>query len=172
MKVKQPNRNLAGFSLLELVVTTAMAAVLVTSVSVLLRSTQAAWEGFDSDQARIEAAHAAVRHLTRQLRQAEQVTAISGPADTVGTVTVIMADGSTVVWARLGNDVNFGVGAATDLLASDIAGLTFEGFQADGVTATVVPSEIQAVKCTVTVNLDVDTGGTRSLTAWIWMRAW
>ena len=159
-------------SLLELTVTAAMSAMLVTSVSVLLRSSQNTWQAYDSDHSRLEAAQATLRHVTRQLRQAEQILAISGPGDQFGAISARMADGSTYVWARNGNQVDFGVGAASGLLADQITGLSFVGYQADGTTTTTVPAEIQSVKCKVKVDLPLDVGGTRTVSGWIWLRAW
>jgi len=171
--MKRPVRNpRTGFSLLELTVVAAMMAVLVTSVSVLLRTSQNAWEAHDSDQARLESAHAVLRHLVRHVRQGEAVTAISAPADTSGTISVLMPDAQTFVWDHSGSNVNFGAGTADSLLAEGIDELSFTGYKADGVTATTVPDEIQSVLCTAKVTLPRQTGASRTVQCWAWLRAW
>ena len=91
----------------------------------------------------------------RQCRQAKGVTAISASTDTAGSLAVTLADGSTAVWARNAgaDEVNFGIGAATDLLAEYIEELTFTGYEADGVTTTATPADIRSVNCRVRVEL-------------------
>ena len=102
----QTHKPRAGFSLLELIVTAAMMATLVTAVSMVLRSSQNAWEAFDGDHSRLEAAHATLRHLVRHLRQAEQVVAISSASDSSGTISALLPSGDTVVWDHSGTSVN------------------------------------------------------------------
>lgn len=161
-----------AFSLLELLVTTTLMATIVTSAVMVLRSTQNAWLGHSSDQAKLESAYATLRHITRGVRQADAVTAISSAADNSGSISILAPSGQTLVWDHSGTNVNYGVTTATSLLASGVSELTFVGYQADGVTTTTTPADVQSVLCTVKVNLDRTDVPTRTMSIRIWLRAW
>jgi hypothetical protein len=161
-------------SLLELVIATSMLAMVLTAVMVVLRTGRQAWEAHEADFTRIESAHATLRHLVREVRQADAVTAISAAADASGSLALAMPDGSVKAWDHdAGSDcVNHGLTTATELLAPNITALRFVGYEADGVTATTVPGDIQAVEIEVTVQLPVETNGTRVVHSWAWLRTW
>jgi prepilin-type N-terminal cleavage/methylation domain-containing protein len=161
-----------GFSLLELIVTVAMMATIVSGASLVLRSAQHVWAGHASDQARLDAAHATLRHLTRTVRQAVDVTAISSASDTSGALSVLLASGQTAVWDHSGTSVMFGAGSPNTLLASGINQLSFVGFEADGVTTTTVPADVQSINCTVTIALERTVNPTRAVSTRIWLRTW
>jgi hypothetical protein len=159
--------------MLELIVASTLLLTLVTAVSLIMRGSYAAWQGHSGDYVKIEAAQATLRHLVRNLRQANSVTAITVSSNTAGSISALMPSGQTYVWARNSgtNEVNFGVTSATDLLAEGISELTFTGYHADGVTATTVVADIQAVKCQARVQLPRETSATRTVSAWVWLRA-
>jgi hypothetical protein len=162
-----------GMTLLELIIASTLLLTVVTAVSVVVRGSYAAWTGHSGDYLKIEAAQATLRHVVRNLRQASSVTAITSASNTAGSLSALMSSGQTYVWARNGgtSEVNFGVSAASNLLAEGISELTFTGYRADGVTATTVVTEIQAVKCQVRVQLPRDTSATRTISSWVWLRA-
>jgi hypothetical protein len=85
-----------------------------------------------------------------------------------------MHDGTTSIWSRnaAASEVLYGTAAADQLLAEQISELTFTGYQADGVTATITPTEIRSVKCQVRVDLPRETGGSRTISSWVWLRSW
>ena len=172
MKCNRTERR--GYTLLELVIATAMLATLTTSVSLLLRGTQAAWRAQAQDTELLEAAHATARHVVRHLRQAAAVSAITLPSDAAGSLSALMPNGETYVWTRSSGDntVRFGLGSATDLLAENIVEMSFAGYQADGVTATTDPEEVQVVECSVKVVLPRDAGAGRTVTCRAWVRSW
>jgi hypothetical protein len=161
-------------SLLELVIATSMLAMLLTAVMVVLRTGRQAWEAHEADFTRIESAHATLRHIVREVRQADAVTAISAAADTSGRLALAMPDGSVKVWEHDAgtNQVNHGLTTATELLAPNITGLRFVGYETDGATATTVPNDVQALEIEVTVQLPVETNGTRVVHSWAWVRSW
>jgi type II secretory pathway pseudopilin PulG len=171
---KLAHRRRRGLTLLELIVTSVLLTTLITSVTLVLRSARTAWQAHEDDAARIHAAHATLRHVIRKLRQGAAVTAITAASDPSGSIAVTMSDGTTATWARNNatNEVYYGTAAADQLLAEHITQLTFTGYQSDGATATTTPSEIRAVKCQVRVNLPRDTGGTRDVVCWAWLRSW
>ena len=164
-----------GVTLLELVIASAMLATIVTAVSTVLRGSLATWEGQESDQARTESAHATMRHLVRKIRQAQSVSAISAATDTSGSISVMMPSGATYAWDHDGaNDqVLFDTdGSADQLLAEHISQLKLVGYQSDMTTTTATPSEIRAIRCTVSTELDRESGSTVTLNSWVWLRSW
>ena len=161
-----------GITLLEMVIASSMLALVLTSISVVMRSGRGAWEAHEADFIRIQAAHATVRHLVRNVRQADEVVAVSASTDNSGSISLLMQDGDTLVWDHDSgtNQVNFGVTSATNLLAPDITGLRFEGFEADGVTPTTV--DVQCLRIEVTFDLPVATNPQRTVSSWAWVRTW
>jgi prepilin-type N-terminal cleavage/methylation domain-containing protein len=165
-------RTRLGFSLLELLVTAALMATIVTSATMVLRSAQTAWSAHASDHANLNSAYATLRHVTRGVRQAQAVTAISTPGDLSGSLTVLNASGQAVVWEHSGTSVNYGVTTPTSLLAEGVVELSFVGYEADGVTTTTTPVDVQSVLCIVKVPLTRSSSPTRTLSTRIWLRAW
>jgi len=104
----------------------AMLAVVATSSMALVRTSYAAWSRHHQDNEIRQSATALVRHFERQVRQAKAVQAISPP----GSLSLLMSNGDTVIWEHDAStkEVRFGVGTATDLLATGIDNLTFVGF--------------------------------------------
>ncbi len=164
----------SGMTLLELVIASAMMATLLTAVTLVLRTGRQAWEAHEADYTRLEGLHATLRHMVRQVRQADAVTAVSAASDNSGALTLSMPDGSIVAWDHDGptNTVKCGVTTADQLLASNITGLMIVGYKPDGVTATTVPSEIQSLKISATVQLPRETNATRTYSSWAWIRSW
>src|SRR3954454_19195444 len=107
-----------AFSLLELVVSCAMLAVLMVAVGGVLRTSRQAWEAHEGDYTRLQALHSTVRHLVRYVRQAAAVAEISPASDLSGRLGLKLIDGSVVVWDHdsTTNKVNFGVTTPTSLL--------------------------------------------------------
>jgi len=163
-----------GVTLLELVTATALLTTVVTAVALLLRGGHAAWQGHDQDLARLEAAHATLRHLVRNIRQAQSVSAISTSGDLSGALSIVMPSGQTYAWDHddVADRVSFGVTAASDLLAEQITELNFIGCRADGTTTTTAIAEIQSIDCQVKVEMPREAGGTRTMTARAWLRSW
>ena len=166
-----PNRAL-GFSLLELMVTAAMMATLATTVAIVLRSAQSTWDAHDTDHARLQAAHATLRHISRELRQAEGIVSVSPPGDSSGSISALMPNGTTVVWEHVPGQVNYGVATANSLLAQGIDELSFTAYRADGITTTTIGPDIHSILCRVKVAQPYQAAGNRTLSAWIWLRAW
>ena len=164
-----------GVTLLELIVASAMLATVVAATSTVLRGAHSTWADHEGDQVRLESAHATMRHLVRQVRQAQAVSAISIATDNSGSLSVLMPSGETHAW-----DHDSGIdtvlfdtdGSADQPLAEHITGLKFVAYQADLTTATTTPDEIRAIRCTVTTELDREVGSTVEINSWVWLRSW
>ena len=173
--MKQPDSRRRGFSLLELVVAMTMMAALTAASVVLIRTSQSAWNRHRSDYQRRNAAAATLRHITRQVRQATAVAAISGPTDNSGELTIHWFDGSMRVWDHddSTDKVWYGVSTASELLAENITALTFTGLKADGTTPTVEAGLIHSVRCELEFEVDRSTGtATERIATEAWIRSW
>src|SRR5690606_19491096 len=111
-----------------------------------------------------------LRHLVRNIRQAEAVTAISSAANSSGTLSLVMPSGETYAWAHdtATSQVRFGVNSPDHLLAEYISELRFAGYAADGVTQTDIPEEIHLIRCTAATTLPNGTGGASAVSSWAW----
>ena len=171
MRVK---RKRHGLSLLELVIASSMLAVVMTTISVVMRTTRLGWEAHEADYLRIEAAHATLRHIVREIRHADAVTEISARTDTSGRLGLLLPNGDTRIWDHdAGTDiVSCGIGAPDNILAVDITGLTFVGFRADAATFANNADEVQCLRIDLDFQLPRETGGARTVSSWAWVRSW
>ena len=163
-----------AMTLLEVIMATTLLATFATAVGLVLRTGHTAWSAHEADTAQLEAAHATARHVIRQIRQASAVVAISPAGSSSGSLSLLMPGGQTYVWSHNAttNEVYFGVGSATDLLAAGISGLSFTAYQVDGTTPTAVPAQIRSIVCSVSVNLPRQVNPSRSVSSRGWIRAW
>lgn len=173
--MKNSNQHRQGFTLLELMVTTAMLAVLTTATMVLVRTSYSAWNRHETDQEVRQAGIAVLRHIVRHVRQATSVTVISSAADNSGNLSVLTTSGQTLVWDHDAGTkrVLFGVTTANQLLATGIEELNFVGLRSDGTTPTTDVGLIHSIRATTEVALERPTG-TEAVTASCqgWLRAW
>ena len=163
-----------GFSLLELVVSCAMLGTLMVAVGGVLRTSRQAWEGHEGDFVRLQSLHSLVRHIVRNVRQADSVTEISLASDTSGRLGLQLADASIVVWDHdsATSKVSFGVTTPSSFLAENTTTLKFTGYKADGVTATTTPSLVQSILIEATTTLPRETSATKTISSWAWVRSW
>lgn len=168
------NVNRRGMSLLEVIIASTMLTIVVSSVTLLLRTGREAWQANSDDQARLEAAHATIRHIVRRVRQGISVTAISGPTDTSGSLSLLMDTGEIYVWDHDdGSDqVDFGVTTVSNLLGENVTQLKFVGYHADATTTTTVAADIQGVKVEAQIQMPREMNGTKTISSWAWIRSW
>jgi type II secretory pathway component PulJ len=172
--MKRPTADRRALTLLELVLAASMLSVLMLSVGVVLRGGRQAWEAHSGDFVQLNALHATVRHIVRQVRQASSVSEITAASNTAGRMGLNMSDGSVVVWSRdsTTNKVNYGVTTPSSLLAENISSLKFTGYKADGVTTTTTPSDIQLLLIEASTTLSRETNATKTVQSWAWLRSW
>lgn len=172
--MKNSNRQL-GFTLLELMVTTAMLAVLSTATMTLVRTSYSAWNRHEEDQETRQAGIAVLRHIVRHARQATAVMAISSAGDNSGSLSVLTTSGQTLVWDHDAGTkrVLFGVTTANQVLATDIEELNFVGFRTDGTTASTDVGLIHSIRASTEIALN-HPAGTEAVTTscQAWLRAW
>lgn len=174
MKNRQPGKRV-GFTLLELMVATAMLATLSVACMTLVRTSYTAWLRHETDHESRQQGIAVLRHIVRQVRQAQSVVAISDPSETSGNLALLMKSGDIYVWQHNAStkQVLFGVDTANDLLATGVDQLSFLGIRADGYSTTTDPSLVHSVIATTKVNV-VRPGGNETVTTTCqgWLRSW
>jgi hypothetical protein len=156
-------------------VATAMMAMLSVSSMMLVRTSYTAWNRHATDHGQRQAGLSVLKHIVRKTRQAKAVVQISGPSDDSGNLTVIDINGNKLVWEH--NDgtgeVLFGIGTASDVLATNIETLNFVGIKADGSTTTTKKGLIHSVLCTIEVSIDRPSGSELvSTSCKAWLRSW
>jgi len=158
-------------SLLEMITATAIMATVMASVVVLVRSGHDVWNAYEEDIEINENAYGVLRHVVRQLRQADSITAISAPSDTSGSLSILTSSGTTNSWSHSGSQVLFNNGSGDQLLAQSIDELTFVGYDAAG-NQTTTPGDIQRVQCTARVTLTQGGGTPKTVSVTTWVREW
>lgn len=164
------SRRRRGMTLLEMAVTISLLTVVITAVAALLRTTANTWDAYDSDHSRIEAAHGLARHFIRSFRQVSRVTSITTATDTNGMLVVTTSSGGSLAWFYTAEQAYYRVDGVDHLLADNVRELSFQGFKADGVTATENPDEIRAVRISVTIQLDREVDNERTVRCTGWLR--
>jgi len=165
----------SAFTLLELAVSTAMLALVATSVMVMVRTSYTGWNRHVEDQNKQQSALAVLRHIRRQSRQAVSVTAVTPSTDTSGSLSLTMANDDVVVWEHdAGSDeVRYGVGTATNVLAKGIEELTFTGLKLNGTDESTDGDLIHSIYCSTKFNISRPAGNELvTATCRAWVRSW
>jgi prepilin-type N-terminal cleavage/methylation domain-containing protein len=171
-RTSRPTRR--AFTLVEVVVSTAMLAVLTTSSFALVRTAHDAWRRHRNDAERRREAVAVLQHVVRRVRQATEVAALSAPADLSGSLTLMMPDGTSAIWDHdsATSRVYFGSVAPNNLLATGVAELNVVALSANG-ALTTTPALARSVRCTLKYTLDRPAGPTtETVTCLAWLRSW
>jgi len=158
-------------SLIEMVAATAIMATVMGSVVVLIGSGYSVWNAYQDDTEINENAYGVLRHVVRQLRQADAISAISAPSDTSGSLSFVDSSGATKSWSHSGDQVFFNNGSGDQLLGNSIDQLTFVGYDAAG-NQTTIPEDIQRVRCTTQVTLTQGGGTPKTVSTSAWIRSW
>ncbi len=170
MPSKKRVRN--ALSLLELVLSTSMMALLLVPVVGLLKTSHNVWEAYESDHTRLDSLQATTRHLMRRLRDTNEIVSLSAPESTAGAISVRQSGGLVETWWRMGDQVWYHRNGTTSLLANDIAALSFVGFEKDGVTPTTDPRRVQIVEVIAKVQLDRENHSEKTSRCRVWLRPW
>ena len=162
--------------MLELVIAGSMMAMVMTSLSVVLRTGRVAWEANDNDYGGMHHAHAVATHFIRQAREARAVVNIGASGE---FVTLEMRDGGSVTWSLSSGGagsagqvmVSSGSGGVTPL-AMSIGDLSFIGYRADGITVATDVDDIRLLMISVGVDLPRGHGSRQTVASKVWIRSW
>ncbi|QDU89914.1 hypothetical protein Pla175_33110 [Pirellulimonas nuda] len=171
---KQIKIRRGALSLLELITAAAITSSLMTASLVVVRSSYEAWRLHDAEAEAADQTYAVLRHIVRSLRQAQAVTAITGPTDDAGEMSLISVSGDRVAYILTGSGVVeywLNNESTNTKLAHGLTGLTFQGLAADGVSTAQSPGDVQAVRILAAYNSGFGEAG-RTVTCLAWMRSW
>jgi prepilin-type N-terminal cleavage/methylation domain-containing protein len=170
-----PSRR--GYSLLELTVAMSLLAVVMTATSSVLRSSRQVWEAHESDLTRLQTAHAVVRHIVRQAREASEVVSVDANQPSGAALTVRLPDGDELSWQHdsRSNQVLFrqaSVSATSQVVAEHIDSLEFRPTLIDGSAYQPDRTDrIQELTVLAGVTLQRETATVRRSVASVWLRA-
>lgn len=165
-----------GVTLLELVISSSLLAVVATSLGLVLRTSRLAWEMNDTEYTAHHHAQTLVLHILRQAREAKRVTQISS-----GSLSIEDRNSNLVTWTHqsIGSSgrngtvaVSFGSSGEQHPVAYEIHNLTFIGLEADGTTPTTLPERVRALNISATVNIPGSSLPQQTYSSVVWVRAW
>jgi prepilin-type N-terminal cleavage/methylation domain-containing protein len=160
-----------GFTLLEMMSALTITAVLMASSMVVLRSSYAVWQAHEADLNTASAGNAVLRNIVQTIRQADAITAPDSGGSATSTLTILRADGDTITWdLSLGSVTHQINNDAAQPLANDVTSLSFLAYEADGTTLASTADQAQVIHCEVTANRP--SGGTRTVSSFVWLRSW
>ena len=141
-----------GFTLIEVIVTMVIAAVLATIGATVMRS------GFSAYFLGRELARDAIQgtlaleRMTRDLRSIRSATAADLPTMTATTISFFDVDGNTNTYDFPGGLVTYSLnGGAAQPLADNVSNLTFSYLQNDGQTVAGVATSVAYITVAITV---------------------
>ena len=168
---RRSSQRRTAVTLLELVVTLSLMGLVVAAIATLVRTSTATWTAVDSDHVRLSSAHGVLRHFIRSARQAYAVTAITAPDTAHGAITLQSPAGDERVWSCDGVAAYVtSAGSSPSLLAESVTHMSFLGLEKDGVTPAQAVADIRAVQMTITVGMDREVDGERTVRATAWLR--
>ncbi len=176
MNTKRRSTKRCGLTLLELIIASSMLAVLMTSLSVVLRTARVAWDISDGDYSAMHHASTIARHLVREAREARKVTFLSSNGS---EIELELASSGKIRWSHqtsgsgmtdvvLVTDVDSGT---TEPIAHGIRKLSFVGYEADGKTVASKIEDIQLIEVLVTVDTPSAASPTQTVSSMVWIRA-
>ncbi len=160
----------SGATLLEVVIVVAISALVIGGVAAQFRTLRQVTTTVEQRREALQRARVAFDRMSRVIRQAKSITAISPETDPLGSITVLDFSDQTHVFQLLNESLYYGSTVPADrLLAEGFQELRFEGFDADGAVAPDSPGDIDAVRITATVAIP-GTTDTMSLSTFVRLR--
>ena len=90
-----------------------------------------------------------------------------------GNDTAVRSNSEEIVWSLVGDDILFGLlGSSENALGEGLTSMTFVGYEADGLTTTITPSDIRSVEVVISTELDRQVNPTRTIRSRVWLRSW
>ena len=142
-----------GLSLLEMLLVVGISSVLIAGVTTHLRTLGVTAGTAHQRREALQNSRVAIDRLTRQMRNAQSVTAISPAGHTQGSISLRGFNGDTHIFALRGTELYYGTSSADTLLATGIQSLAFAGYDPDGTVPPTEPERIDAVAIDLTAVL-------------------
>ena len=167
----------SGYSLLELIVAMSLLSVVMTATSSVLRTSRQVWEAHEADLTRLRTAHAVVRHIVREAREAREVIAVDANQPVGASLSVRLPDGDELTWQHDGSAsrvlfTQASVSNSAQVVAEQIDSLEFRPVLIDGSAyAPERTDRIQELTVLAGTTLPRETPVTRIAVASVWLRA-
>lgn len=159
-----------GFSLIETSAALVLAVMLMSPVVGVLHSSIDLRDSSSSRLGRTNALHNTLRHLRRQLKECSAAVILSSQGNrNVGEF--LGANGQVYRWEfdKRSGELRFRQGGQAGLLSEGIDSFQIDGFDSNGRSTTVM-SDIQVLRCTLTVRLENQADEVRTSHSWINLR--
>ena len=169
----QRTRKLSrAVTLIEVIVAMAIVVVIITAIIPQLRAIRNSWASARDSSELIQTGQAIIDHITRELSQAIQITFVSGPSETNGSIEFINNDGNTVRYdIAASNYVEFGQPGSLVEIGGPVSGLRFVCYDAyDFITPITDVNSIRFVETAVTVTDPTGTIDDKTFTAGVYIR--
>lgn len=176
MRAKRPSER-GGYTLLEMVIAMTLLSVVMAAVSVVMRTSRESWQAHETDNVRVRTAHATVRHIVRETREATEIVSVTQGTTTNSRLTVRLADGDTLTWQHdaLQKRILFtqtSVSNQPSVIAENIETLEFRPGRVDGgVFQASLMDRTQEMTIVVGVVLPRETAVVRRAVGTVWLRA-
>ena len=145
------NRNDSGFTLVEILVVISIIAIITVAVSSYVRIGGGIWETENKHTEVFQNALIGLDKISRELKQAKEITAVSDPNDPDGYGYIIFKDvngtSSSFQYKSNGSVSDYlEYGSSGEKMAGPITSLKFQCSQVDGITPTTDPDKIRLIK--------------------------
>lgn len=174
---RRPNQKArGGFSLLEMIIAMTLLSVVMSAVSVVLRTAREAWDAHETDSVRLRTAHASVRNIVRATREASEIVNITTGVTANASLTIRLTDGDTLTWqhdSRLKTIslTQTSVSSTPTIIAEGVETLEFVPYRVDGgLFSSSMIDRAQEIEVRVGVVLPHETPVIRQAAARVWLR--
>ena len=177
MNHRTGQKTRSGFSLLEMIIAMTLLSLVMSAVSVVLRTGREAWDAHESDSVRLRTAHASVRHIVRSAREASEILNITTGVTSNARLTIRLTDGDTLTWQHDSRRKTISltqtsVSSTPAIIAENVETLEFVPYRIDGgVFTSNLIDRAQEIEVRVGVLLPRETPVLRQATARVWLRS-
>ncbi len=148
---------------MEMVVTLAIMAILVAAVAPQIAAVNAKWQTKQDAFALTQNARVMLDHITRNLSQAREITAVTDAEASLGSITFTDADGRENSYQLQDGTVYYNDGSSDEPLAENIQSFSLQCYKAQGLSQTAEPSDVRYIEVDVNIQPDdLETGRTFS----------
>jgi len=147
--VTSNTRGTRGASFLEILLVVSLSAMLVVGAASYFRTLRQVSDLAHKRREALQNARVVLERIVRRIRPAKQIVAITPEAEPAGSITIRDFDEVNYVFALQGTEVYYGIDAATDLLATAVQSLRFQGYSSEGPRPPEEPAGIEAVQISI-----------------------
>ncbi|MFC1762523.1 prepilin-type N-terminal cleavage/methylation domain-containing protein [Planctomycetota bacterium] len=153
--IKQTRRYKHGFTLIELILAVGLLSVIGTATVGLIRQSSDDFLYGSRRSHLLQEGRAALAKMVQTLRQAQEISSVSGPSDSAGSITFDDND-STEHQFQLdsgSDELDYGATGSLSALTDSVTSLTFTCYDVDGATlaAPVTVADIRSMKIDATL---------------------